>query len=45
LLGDLELARYLRPFRPEARLGLAIIEPDAVEQVCALLAERGVEVT
>jgi hypothetical protein len=45
LLGDLELARYLRPFRPEARLGLATIEPDAVEQVCALLAERGVEVS
>ncbi len=43
LLSDPDLARYLRPFRAEARLGLATVAPDAVEQVCALLAERGVE--
>ena len=45
LLSDPELARFLRPFRPEARLGLAAVEPGAVEQVRALLAERGVEVS
>ncbi len=43
LLQDSELARHLRPFRPEAKLGLAAVEPNQVEQVRGLLAKRGVE--
>ena len=45
LLQDPELAPLLRPFKPEARLGLAIVEPEAVEPLRHLLAGRGVEVT
>ncbi len=44
LLQDPALARLLHPFRPEAKLGLATIEPEAAERVTALLAERGVEI-
>ena len=44
LLQDSELARHLRPFKPEARLGLAVVEPARVDHVRGLLAERGVEV-
>jgi hypothetical protein len=45
LLLDPELARLLRPFKPEARLGLAIVAAEAVEPLRHFLAERGVEVT
>jgi hypothetical protein len=45
LLQDGELARYLRPFKPEARLGLAVVEPAHVKRARDLLAERGVEVS
>ena len=44
LLKESELARYLRPFKPEAKLGLAVVEPNQIERVRDLLAERGVEV-
>ncbi len=44
LLHDSELARYLRPFKSEARLGLAVVEPARIDHVRGLLAERGVEV-
>ena len=44
LLQDSELARHLRPFKPEAKLGLAVVEPARVDHVRGLLAERGVEV-
>ena len=44
LLQDSELARHLRPFKPEAKLGLAVVDPARVEHVRRLLAERGVEV-
>jgi len=44
LLQDSELARHLRPFRPEAKLGLAVVEPNQIASVRDLLAERGVEV-
>ncbi len=38
------LARYLKPFKPEARLGLATVAPSDVAAVNALLVECGVEV-
>jgi hypothetical protein len=44
LLQDGQLARYLRPFKPEAKLGLAVVEPARADHVRGLLAERGVEV-
>ncbi len=44
LRSDPQLARYLKPFKPEARLGLAVVAPEDVAAVSALLAERGVEV-
>jgi hypothetical protein len=45
LRADPVLARYLRPFKAEARLGLAVVKPGDVAAVQALLAERGVELT
>ncbi len=45
LLGDPLLARYLKPFKPEARLGLAVVAPQDVATASALLVERGVDVT
>lgn len=44
LRRDPQLARYLKPFKPEASLGLAVVAPEHVAAVSALLAERGVEV-
>ncbi len=44
LLRDPELARVLKPFIPAAKLGLASIAPDKLEQARALLTARGVEV-
>lgn len=44
LLRDPELARVLKPFAPAARLGLALIAPDKVEQARSLLLARGVDV-
>ena len=43
--GDPILGRYLKPFKPEARLGLAVVKPGDLAAVQALLAERGVELT
>lgn len=43
LRGDPILARYLKLFKPEARLGLATIKPGDLAAVQALLAERGIE--
>jgi len=45
LRGDPILSRYLKPFKPEARLGLAVVKPGDIAAVQALLAERGVELT
>ena len=39
------LGRYLKPFKPEARLGLAVVKPGDIAAVQALLAQRGVELT
>ncbi len=44
LRSDPRLARYLKPFKPEAKLGLAVVAPEDVAAVSALLAERGVAV-
>jgi hypothetical protein len=44
LRRDPQLARYLNLFKPEAGLGLAVVAPEHVAAVSALLAERGVEV-
>jgi len=44
LLADPELADYLRPFKPEAKLGLATVNHDAIDSVRDLLAQRGVDV-
>ena len=41
--SDPSLARYLTPFKPEARLGLAVVAPEDVAAVSALLIERGVD--
>jgi hypothetical protein len=43
LCGDPVLARYLKPFKPEARLGLATVRPGDLAALQALLAERGVD--
>ena len=45
LLQNRELAHHLRPFKPEAKLGLAMVEPDQIETVRDLLAKRGVEMS
>lgn len=44
LRSDAALARYLKPFKPEARLGLAVVAPEDVVALSALLSERGVDV-
>lgn len=44
LRSDPALAACLKPFKPEAKLGLAEVAPTKVEMVTALLLERGVEV-
>ncbi len=44
LRSDPQLARLLKPFKPEARLGLAVVAPQDVAKVSALLAELGVDV-
>lgn len=44
LRSDPTLAACLKPFKPEAKLGLAEVAPTKVEMVTALLLERGVEV-
>ncbi|MEZ4770159.1 MAG: helicase-associated domain-containing protein [Caldilineales bacterium] len=44
LRTDPMLARCLTPFKPEARLGLAVVAPDDLASLEALLEERGVEV-
>jgi hypothetical protein len=44
LRSDAALARYLKPFKPEAKLGLAVVAPEDVAAISALLAERGVDV-
>ncbi len=44
LRSDPALAACLKPFKPEAKLGLAEVAPNKVEMVTALLLERGVEV-
>lgn len=41
---DPRLARLLKPFKPEARLGLAMVAPADVAAVTALLVEYGVDV-
>ncbi len=45
LLEDPELQPYLKPFKPEARLGLATVAPEAQEHLSKLLTERGVDLT
>lgn len=44
LRNDAALARYLKPFHPEAKLGLAVVAPEDVAALSALLADRGVDV-
>lgn len=44
LLADLELKRYLKPFKPRASLGLALVDPANLDTVTSLLSERGVAV-
>jgi len=44
LWNDPSLARLLKPFKPEARLGLAVLAPADVAAATALLRERGVDV-
>lgn len=44
LRRDPRLARYLKPFKPEAKLGLAMVAPSDVAAISALLVERGVDV-
>ena len=41
--SDPALARYLTPFKPEAGLGLAVVAPEDVAAMSALLIERGVD--
>ena len=41
--SDPSLARYLTPFKPEAGLGLAVVAPEDVAAMSALLIERGVD--
>lgn len=43
LRNDSALARYIRPFKPDAKLGLALVRPGDVAAVQALLAERGID--
>jgi hypothetical protein len=43
LLADPAIARFVKPFRPEAQLGLATVAPEDVAAAWALLSERGVE--
>lgn len=43
LRNDPTLARYIRPFKPDAKLGLALVRPGDVAAVQALLAERGID--
>lgn len=45
LLQDPVLHPYLAPFKPEARLGLATVAPDAEALLRQLLTERGVDLT
>lgn len=45
LRADPLLARYLKPFKAEAKLGLAVVAPDDLAAVSAQLAERGVELS
>jgi hypothetical protein len=44
LRSDPQLARLLKPFKPEARLGLAVLASADVAKATALLSERGVAV-
>ena len=43
LCADAALAPHLRPFKPEAKLGLAVVQPGDVAVLQALLAERGID--
>ncbi|MDQ1301091.1 MAG: hypothetical protein QG637_1012 [Chloroflexota bacterium] len=45
LRTDPTLARYIRPFKPDAKLGLAVVKPGDVAALQALLAERGINLT
>jgi hypothetical protein len=45
LRTDPVLARYIRPFKPDAKLGLAVLKPGDVAALHALLAERGINLT
>ena len=45
LLADPALARVLKPWPPQAKLGMARVAPQDVAAVRALLAERGVDVS
>jgi hypothetical protein len=42
LRADPVLARYIRPFKPDARLGLAVVKPGDIAALQGLLAERGI---
>ncbi len=42
LCADPIVARYMRPFKPEAKLGLAVVKAADVAALQALLAERGI---
>lgn len=42
LRSDPVLASYIRPFKPDAKLGLAVVRPADMAAVQALLAERGI---
>jgi hypothetical protein len=44
LLADPALARVLKPWPPQAKLGMARVAPEDLAAVRGLLAERGVEV-
>lgn len=44
LLQDPALARVMRPFHPKAKLGLAIVTTEDLDQLHKLLAGRGVDV-
>ncbi|MCX7670542.1 MAG: helicase-associated domain-containing protein, partial [Anaerolineae bacterium] len=43
LCADPILAMYLRPFKPSAGLGLAVVRPEDVSLLRGLLAERGID--
>jgi len=45
LRADPVLARYIRPFKPDAKSGLAVVKPGDVAALHALLAERGINLT